>query len=217
MTNLDARMTYDNAKMVIVKAFPDVPDILNKCKLTQSTYRFEQPLVAGNTQYQFPVLINEAIYSNTEKRLKQQDSCVVSALAMFVALPASLTDAAYKLLSYPNPYVFGSNAAPLGALYNGNLSLAVNNDILVPNWDLFKHYVVPQTQQTTALGAGAPADELNGCEDAFYPVEPNLVLIGSKNNVINLTLPAGISSVAANSRIVLIVRGITAQNSTVVS
>lgn len=217
MNNLDMRMTYENAKQVLMRAFPNVPDILSLTKLTQSTYRFEQPLVAGNTQYQFPVLVNEAVFSNTEKRLKQQDSAIVNSLAMFVALPASATDAAFQLYSYPNAFIFGANAAPLNALYNGNLSLAVNNDILVPNWDLFKHYHVPETQQTAALAAASPMDELNGAEDCFYPVEPNLVLIGSKNNVINLTLPAGISAVAANSRIVLIARCITAQNSTVVS
>jgi hypothetical protein len=217
MNNLDMRMTYENAKQVLMRAFPNVPNILEITKLTQSTYRFEQPLIAGNTQYQFPVLVNESVFSNTEKRLKQQDSAIVNSLAMFVAAPSSATDAAFKLFSYPNTIAFTTNAAPLQALYNGNLSLAVNNDILIPNWDLFKHYYCPETQQTDALGAASPGDELNGAENAFYPVEPNIVLVGSKNNVINITLPVGITTVAANSRIVLIARCITAQNSTVVS
>ena len=87
----------------------------------------------------------------------------------------------------------------------------------MPNWDLFKHYNAPETQQTQALGVASPADQVRGSFDGFYPVEPNIVLIGSKNNVIAINLPAGLATVQANSRIVVIARGITAQNSTVVS
>lgn len=214
-TNIDARLVYENAKGALRKAFPDVPNIAEICKLTQNTYRFEQPMVAGNTLYTFPVLVNDAVFSNTEKRLIQQDSAIIYELGVFVGLPASATDTAFYPRSYPNSVDFGANADPAKALYNGNLSLAVNNDILISNWDLLKHLNIPQTQLTGA--ATPPEDEFNGSEYGFYPMEPNIVLIGSKNNVIQITLPSGISSVAANSRIIIVARAITAQNSTVVS
>jgi hypothetical protein len=218
MTNVDARLVYENAKVALRKAFSDVPNIAEICKLTQSTYRLEQPLVAGNTQYQFPVLVNEQVFSNTEKRLLQQDSAVVYSMGIFVGAPASSTDTAWLPDTYNSPVKYGANAAPLASVWNGsNLSIAVNNDILTPNWDIWKHFYAPETQQTAALASGFPQDENRGAFDGFYPMEPNIVLIGSKNNVIQISLPVGLTAVKANSRLVIILRAITAQNSTVVS
>lgn len=220
MTNVDMRLVYENAKIALQKAFPDIPNIASICKLTQSDYRFEQPLVAGGTLYTFPVLNNQQMFSNTEKRLLQQDSAIIYQLGVFLGLPASATDTAWTPQTYPNNFLWGANAGPAKALYNGYLSIAVNNDILIPNWSLFKHKQVPQTQQTATLASGFPEDELNGynaASSSFFPIEPNLVLIGSKNNVIQIALPEGISAVPANSRVIVIVHAITAQNSTVVS
>ena len=221
MSNLDARMSYENAKNALRGAFPDLIkqgiDVASICKLTQSTYRFEQPIVAGNTTYTFPVLVNQQVFSNTEQRLLQQDSAIINSLGFFVGAPASATDVSFLPNAYPNPFLFGANAVPLQAVYNGSLSIAVNNDILVPNWDIFKHLRIPETQATAAPASASPIDEMNGGEYGFYPLEPNIVLIGSKNNVITITIPVGISAVKANSRLIVIARGITAQNSTVVS
>ena len=219
MNNIDARMVFDNAHNLLNEAFPGLKgrDILQVCKLTQSTYRLEQPLVAGTTNYQFPVLANQQVFSNTEKRLNQQDSAVIYSIGLFAGAPASSVDAAFTLDSYPNPIKYAANAIPLNSLWNGsNLSFTVNNDILLPNWDAWKHFNAPQTQQTAAIGAGSPQDEQNG-ETGFYPMEPNIIMIGSKNNVINLTLAQGITTVLENSRVIILLRCITAQNSTVVS
>lgn len=220
MNNMDARMVFENARKALNKAFPGLKgnDIMDYCKLTQSTYRFEQPLTAGNTLYQFPVLVNQEVFSNTEKRLLQQDSAVIYSIGIFAGAPASAVDAAWIPDAYNNPIKYGANSGPLLALWNGsNFSIAVNNDILVPNWDVMKHYNTPETQQTAALGAGSPQDEFRGGFDGFYPMEPNVVMIGSKNNVLQLNLAAGITAVQANSRVIVMVRCITAQNSSVVS
>lgn len=220
MTNLDARLIYENAKAALRKAFPDVPQIAEICKLTQSTIRLEQPITAGNRLYTFPVLKNENLYSSTEVRLLQQDSAVIYQMGAFVAKAATPQTGAYKLHTYPNLIAFPTAGAAdaMDAIYNGNLSIAVNNDILVPNWDVFKHLNVPETQATGAPGANSPIDEVRGAFDSFYPIEPNIVLIGSKNNVIQIALPeGGVSVIEPNSRIVLILRAVLAQNSTVVS
>lgn len=218
MTNIDARLVYENSKNALRKAFPDVPQIAEICKLTQSTLRLEQPITAGNTLYTFPVLDNTNLYSSTEKRLLQQDSAVIYQLGLFVAKAATPATGAYPLFTHPNPIQFSTAGAATAmyAIYNGNLSIAVNNDILVPNWDLYKHLNVPQTQETAA--ANTPMDETRGAFDSFYPVEPNLVLIGSKNNVVQITLPSGgVTTIEPDSRLVLIMRCVLAQNSTVVS
>lgn len=220
MTNLDSRLVYENAKSALTKAFPEVPNIAQICKLTQSTLRFEQPLKAGNTNYIFPVLNNENLFSNTEQRLLQQDSAVIYQMGIFVAKPSAADATNFSLCTYPSKAIFstGSTAEDLQALYNGSLSIAVNNDILVPSWDIFKHLNVPETQATIITPpTDSSIDMIRGGFDGFYPVEPNIVLIGSKNNVIQMRVPNGIATVEANSRIVLIVRAILAQNSTVVS
>lgn len=220
MNNIDARLVYENSRKALNKAFPGLKgnDIAEICKLTQSTYRLEQPLVAGNTLYQFPVLANQEIFANTEKRLLQQDSAVIYQIGIFAGAPVSAVDAAFIPDTYNSPLKYGVNAPPLLSLWNGsNFSIAVNNDILVPNWDVMKHYNAPETQQTAALGAGSPQDQFRGGFDGFEAMEPNVVLIGSKNNVIQLNLSVGIATVQAFSRAIVILRCITAQNSSVVS
>jgi hypothetical protein len=220
MNNIAARMVYDNARQSLSKAFSDNPGIVSSFKLTQGTLRVAQTIVVGQTLYQFPVLVNETQLGifNTEMRLNLQDSFVVSQLGVFVSAPASAVDAAYRLQTYPNTQVFtGANAAALQALYNGSMKLTVNNNVLIPMWDLWRHYSTNEAQQTAALGAGSPGDQVSGQEDSFYPVEPNIVLIGSKNNVIQVQLPVGIAAIQANSRIEIVMRGVLAQNSTVVS
>jgi hypothetical protein len=54
-------------------------------------------------------------------------------------------------------------------------------------------------------------------EDGFYPAEPNIVLVGSKKNILQLVMPNALATVTANSRVVCIVRGILAQNVTPVN
>lgn len=223
MTNLDMRMVFDNAKMALRKAFPELTNkginVDEICKLTQSDYIFEQPVAAGQTLFTFPVLVNQSVtFPQTEIRLKQQDSAVIYQLGIFVCLAASATDNTFIPLTYANPFVFGANAVPLQSVYSGSLKITVNNDVLVPNWDVIKHYNAPETQQTAAAGAASPIDQFRGGFDGFYPMEPNVTLIGSKDNVMQIILAGtGPATVSNFTRIRIHVRTIVAQNSTVVS
>ena len=214
MNNINGRVVYDNATRALYRAFPNIP--VGKFKTTQSYLRLEQAVVAGQTLYNFPLLINQGATFNTEQRLNLQDSFVVSQLGFFLALPSGATDATFKLQTYPNDFLF-TNPAQYQIFYNSRLTISVNNNVIVPAWDLYRHKVVPQTQQTQALGAGSPEDEISGEEYGFYAVEPNIVLVGSKNYQVQIELPVGPTPVDANSRVVIILRGILAQNSTVVS
>lgn len=225
MNSIAARMVFENAKYAINKAFPINPDKPREeaselCKLTQSYLRLERELSINQSVYDFPVLVNNNQFGqqfNTEKRLNQNDSFVISEIGIFLGLPASETDAAFLPDSYPNPFIYGANATPLKGVYSGSLNITVNYDILVPEWDLLRHYLSPQTQQTAAAGAGSPVDEFDGKQYGFYPMEPNVVLIGSKKNDIKIGLPAPLTAVPANARLIMILRGVLAQNSTVVS
>jgi hypothetical protein len=222
MNSIAARMVFQNAINSMVKAFSGTPGFdIRQYKLTQSYLRLEQPLTVGKSNYLFPVMINQsngAIF-NTEQRLNLQDSFVTSEVRFYLAQPTSATDTKYRKLPYPNPFVFVDEATALsvGAVYNGYMTISVNNNVLVTAWDLDRHYYSPQTQQTAAWGAASPLDEYDGNNYGLYPMEPNIVFVGSKNNNVQIQLPEGVDTAPAFSRIGLEFKGILAQNSTVVS
>lgn len=214
MNSIAARMVYENALMSLTAAFADDPNGLTATRPMQSYLRLELPLVAGVTQYNFDILINQGTPFNTERRLKLQHSFVASEVAMYLGAPSGTTDATYKPLTYSSPVFFPVNFAAMQAIYNGSMNIMVDNIKYMDAWDLWRHYVVNETSQTAPLGPGSPNDQYDGKCDGFYPIEPNIVFIGSKDNQVQITLPAGITAVEANSRVILIFRGILAQNST---
>lgn len=216
--NLNEREVFGNAVNALQFAFQDTPGFdAGAYKLTQSYLRCEQPLVVGATSYKFPVLVTEVnpTLFPTEKRLNLQDSFVISSIGIFLAAPTGATDGAFIPMSYPNPLTFTTTTArDAQTIYNGSLEIKVNNNVLVPDWDVWRHYDRPQTQSVAV--APAAADEISGLT-GFFPMEPNVVLVGAKNNKISINLPAGVATIIANTRVVIIYRGILAQNTTVVA
>jgi hypothetical protein len=224
-SQVNARLVYENAVKICARAQVPVP----ASKLTQSFLRLEQLIVTTKAQYQFPILVNNNgpanTLFNTEQRLNQQDSIITSAWGFYFAIPTSGTDATFRLLSYasqnaPNFTTAGA-AVAAQTVYNSIFNIAVNNTIIVPAWDVFRHIFIPQTQNGVIITAQTivPTDQIDGSGDGFFPVEPNLVWIGSQNIVINLIMPAAIGTAQAGgfSRLVLIFRGLLAQNSTIIT
>jgi hypothetical protein len=217
---VNSRLVYENAKKNLIDAQVNIAN----AKLTQSFLRLENTMLVGKNQWQFPVLNNQNNFAGlifpTEQRLNMQDAFVTAMMGVFVSLPASNTDATFTLHGYPNITVFTApNAAALETLYNSYLQLAVNNDIILPAWDVSRHRFVPQTQNGVGVTAQTvfPEDEIDLSSDCFFPVEPNLVFIGSKNSVLNLIMPAALTVVAAGTRVSIILRGVLAQNSTIIT
>ncbi len=218
MNSMDARMIFDNARQTITAAYG--AGAVKKFVLTMSTLRLEQALVAGQTLYSFPVLTFDtqvAAPFNTEIRLKQQDTFIISHMAYYIGLPASAVDTAWIPLTYESPALTGANAIPMRALYNGDIKITIGNYVYVYNWDLLRHYYAPQTQQTAALGAGSPTDQKRLIEDSFVPVEPTVALLGTEDNLIQVNLDAAPATFNANARIGIMFRGVNAQNSTPVA
>lgn len=224
-SQVNARLVYENAVKICNQA--GVGAVASK--LTQSFLRLEQVMVLTKAQYQFPILVNNNgpanTLFNTETRLNQQDSIICSAWGFFLAVPLSGTDATFTLLSYPSPHApfFSLAGAAIAAqtVYNSIFQIAVNNTIILPAWDVFRHYLVPFTQNGVGVTAQTifPIDQLDGSGDGFFPVEPNLVWIGSQNIVINLVMPAAFATVQTGgfARMVIIFRGLLAQNSTIIT
>jgi hypothetical protein len=215
-TQHGARLVFDNAKNLVNNAGFSA----GQAVLSQSYIRSEVAMSTTTTSYQIPILVNSVGAGTnfaTNNLLNLQDAFVVSSIGVFVAIPAASTTTAFPLYTYPNATAFSTSgaSAALYNLYGGKLSVVVNNRQIVPAWDLYRHLYVPQTQQGAASTA-TTIDQNDATEFGYYPVEPNIVLVGSKNNVISLELPGAISTLQASTapRIVVIMRGILAQNVT---
>lgn len=229
--NMSARESYQHAKQMFFRAMRDKfgSDAacwawVNGLKLSQSEIRLEVELNTANNIFTFGVTPNQAsttnVVFNTERRLELQDSLCVQEYGLYVAQPASRTDTAYELKTYGSTQTFAAaDAAALDSTFysNGAFAVRCNNDVVAPYRGLFNHWYKPQTQQTAALGAASPADQIRGAEDGMITMEPNLVLIGSKNYQPQVMLPSALASAAAFLRAIVIFRGVLAQNSTVVN
>lgn len=233
--NATARDAYRIAREMFYDAlrdkFPDgaVGDAkcrawVNNLKLTQGEIRLEVQLNAVNNIFTFGVTPNQANSNNvqfvTEKRLPLQDSICATEMQILVCKPASQTSTAHQLRTYGNTIDFtAAAAAALNQTFysHGNFTMKVNNDVLVPYRGLNNWFYKPQTQMTAALGAGSPDDQYRGAEDATTTVEPNLVLIGSKNTIPQIEFPTNLATVDEFTRAVIIFKGPYAQNSTVVN
>lgn len=233
--NQSARAAFEQAKIMFWKAFRNnfpagtsgdnaCKQYVDSLKLSQNEIRLEVNLATTASNFFFGLTPNQANSSNvqflTEDRLNLQDTLCVNEHAIFVAQATGNNDTTFQFHTYGNTQVFAAaDAAALNSTFytNGKMIIKCNNDVIVPGRGLYNHFYSPQTQQTAALGAGSPGDQFRGAEDGFITDDPNIVLVGSKNYQIELSLKAAMASAAANLRCILILRGVLAQNSTVVS
>ena len=230
--NVSARMSYDIARDIFINAwrdsFPNDPAGLdryvNERKFSQHEIRLETALNATSTNFKFALTPNTQNGSNqqyiTENRLNLQDSMIANEYGIFIAQTAGANDTNFKLNTYANTQVFAANNIdPLTNTFynNGYFKITCNGDVIVPYRGLFNHYNANQTQQTAPLGSGSAQDQMKGAEDGMITMEPNILLIGSKGYIPEIVLPGNLAAAAANLRVILIFRGVLAQNSTSVS
>jgi hypothetical protein len=225
-SSVNSRLVFENAASIMQGAGLNLNDAI----LTQSDLVLEQLLAVGLTSYTFPVLQNDispngAQRFNTEIRLTQQDSFVASSCGMFLIRAATPVDATLIAHTYPSPAVFSGAgvAAALETLYNSYMKIVVNNQVIVPVWHLSRHRMVPQSQQVAA-GAnqnGIAQDQIDLSSDGFFPMEPNVIIIGSKGTVITITLPQALAAVdgtgTPSDRVRLHFRGVLGQNTTIIT
>jgi len=217
INQISSRLVFENARTFVQSQGYDV----SQAVLTQSYVRSEVAISSSVTNYRLPIVItdNSSTIFNTMKPVNLQDIHVVSSLFIGLAAPSSSTDTAFRVLSYPSTATGEFSSAQADAaltLYNGFFSLNVNNQLVVPSIDILRNYYVPQTQGGVGITAQTifPVDQFDGGDSGFYPIEPNVLLNGGANIVANIVLPAAISSVKADSRIVAIFRTILCQNVT---
>jgi len=219
-TQIGQREVFNNARRLVDAAGLSTSATV----LSQSYLRTEVAMSTSTTSYHIPILVNDnqngATSSyNTSNLLNLQDAFVVSSILIAWGNPTSATDTAWIPQTYPNASVAGTVAiaTALNGIYSANLQVNINNKQILTGWDALRHYYVPQTQNLTATQLVTTAiSQADLSENGFYPVEPNLVFVGSKNNQVSLNLPAALSSVPVSGygRIVILFRGILAQNCT---
>jgi hypothetical protein len=218
-TQIGQREVFNNARKLVDAAGLSTSATV----LSQSYLRSEVAMTTSTTSYHIPILVNDnqngATSSyNTSNLLALQDAFVVSSIFIGWANPTSATDAAFIPQSYPNAQIAGTQAiaTALQAIYSSNLQVTVNNRQILTGWDTLRHYYVPQTQQLAVASLTTGISQADLSENGFYPVEPNLVFVGSKNNQVSLNLPAALTAVPTSTfgRLVVIFRGILAQNAT---
>jgi len=218
-STIGARLNYDKAKAGIEAA----GFRLNTAVLSQSYLRSELALSTTKTMYQFPILNNDNTQgapTNTSFLLNLQDAFYVSHIGLFFAKPSSSTDTTFQLVTYPNASIFSTanTASSLYSFYNANLDITINNRRVVAGLDMYRFYSVPQQQQTAnadyTSSAIAYKDQQDGSSSALYPIEPGIVFSGSKQNLVQISLPAAAAAVETNSRVILYFAGHLAQNVT---
>jgi len=214
-TQIGSRVVFENAKAFAAAQGYDV----SQAVCTQSFVRSEVAMSTSSTNYRIPVLANDNAAGtpfSTEFRLALQDVICVSEIGIFLAAPSSGTAATFLLYTNANATTFSSSAGPASTLYNSYFNVAVNNQVVIPNWDVYRHYYVPFSQTGVGITAQTvfAVDSNDGSVNGFYPTEPNFILNGAANIQAFITLPAAMSSVVSNSRIVVIWRGIKLQNVT---
>lgn len=213
-TTAGARLSFERAAQAVAAAGFS----MNRAVLSQSYIRSEVILSTTATRYRFPLLVNDnfSTVTNTSNLLNLQDAFYVSHVALFFAKPSSATDTTFQLCTYPNSIIFSgvNTASSLYTWYNGYLTLTVNNRVIWPDLDIYRFYDVPQTQDASVA---AVIDQQKGSDSALYPIEPGVVLVGSKQNVLEAILPASLAAIETNSRAVLYLAGHLAQNVTPVN
>ena len=235
--NFSARESYRIAKDLLYNAFRNDPafanpngdrgcrEWVNSRKMSQSEVRLEVELNAVNNSFVFGLTANQQnstnVIFNTENRLTMQDSLICNEYGFFVGNPSTQTATDWELKTYGNTQTFplGTDANLLNTtLYShAFFRMTCNNDVVMPYRGLVNHWYKPETQQTAALGAASPADQIRGAEDGYITDEPNILLIGSKGYIPQIILPTAMALTSARVRAILIFRGILAQNSTSVS
>ena len=218
-STVGSRLAFEKAKRGIKSAGFS----LGQAVLSQSYLRSELALSTTKTLYQFPILVNDNSSGsnfNTTNLLQLQDAFYVSHVGLFWAKPSSSTDTTFQLVTYPNASIFSSSntASSLYSAYNGFMSVTINNRQIIPSLDLYRFYQVPQQQQTANADYTSSAisyrDQQDGSTSALYPIEPGIVFSGSKQNIVQIQIPAALAAVETNSRIVLYFSGHLAQNVT---
>jgi hypothetical protein len=214
-SNWTDRQLLNQAEVAMIKAGVSKVAYDNAVK-TQGYLRLIQPIVTGQQIITFPVLQNQTgsgvATRSDEVRLPQQNAFFVGqAYFTIFKVTATTLPALYEVVpnTWPDPVTY-TNAASYYGLYNGRLSILIDQSQVIRAYSMRKFLNIPETQLTTTGGVAGPANEFDGT--AMLPWEPNLVFGGLSQIEINVTCPCSLGTIDADSFACWDFFGIEAQN-----
>ena len=224
-----SRGQYDAARQALIarNLNPDKAVLTSSFLRSEAQFATTSLTTPTSTNYTFGFQINQVSTNssgapfNTERRLALQDGFMITEIGVFIGKPSSATDVNWRKYAYGNPAVFSSAnvATSMNGLFeHGFLSLAIDNAVVLPAWDLSRHFSVGITQQSTWATTPttgslvSPVDQFDGTTTGYYPVGSNIWFTGGQNINLQINAAAAITACEAYSRIIVITRGILAQN-----
>lgn len=201
---LNAKRILENGDQYIVNN-PDFARKNNKqnIRVAQSNLVSIIPISVANTSYVFNVLDNQVNQGNTgiltlEKRLKLQDVFFTSSIGYFLTALSAVIGAYlpihFQFWTYPSPSLGGIGglidlSALAGIWATASLEVKVNGEVVTPDWWLWRHMVINQTETAYASVPINPFwDQQNFSEDGFIITEPNWIVNGGNNNLYTVTM-----------------------------
>jgi hypothetical protein len=150
----------------------------------------------------FRVLSSLEATSRTELRLHYSDVFVFNQWGLYMLNTSGLYDMGFREHTFPDGMYFSPQEAEEGNIfYNGNLSLAVNNFIVMSNVRTDRFRVFESERERRRQGISAVCD-----------YEQVVLLVGSKNNVFILDLPRKTNWMGSTSRLRLRLNGALLRN-----
>lgn len=208
-------------------------------RLTQSSLVLMQAIVATTTTYTFPVLTTETNPTPfpEEVRLNQNDEFISyeigyylsGDMTIFEGVPPVVVSTG-KFISTYAPVELSSTFLRIKNYASGTLKILVNNISRLEKWDLRRHEKVQRTQfQNSTVGQPfATLPSISFEDDGMFGMQPMLTLSGGKKNELTITLnralqvgatglwsgPDGVAMTVTLNQLMLMFRGLLAQNAT---
>jgi len=172
-------------------------------RLTQSALVSTVPISNGRSSYNFPILETDpGFFEPLDKRLNINDEFIITSMGLYIF--AEVTDPEQPTLRNnwiwltTPPMELDISFFQQNPLYNGTISISVNNIKYMEKWDTKRHEYRGVTQfQGVSVGtpnATLPSNDF--ANNAMYPVSPMVTLSGAKKNDISLTIPQPIDAAA---------------------
>ena len=218
LSNRDLRENFEVARNMLAKANGVTPQQVDTSQLTQGFLRTSVVLTVAQGVFQFAITSLDQIAGSPNTPItnlvQSVDAFVAGSMGYYLLSYQYVGN--YNTMDFSDVGTYGNCWYPItypSAWYNngsansfdngvymfwlGYLKIEVNSRILYKQWDLMRHLKIPRTQSSPAAGITPSQqllqkDEYDGSVDSFHPMEPLPVFSGSKQNVVQMTLPGNI-------------------------
>lgn len=202
MSNLANRLTYETLKGQYAKQ--GISTIL-----TESSLKLIQDVTATKTSYTFDILTNDGTPKSNEIRLNNNDSFHCTSWSLSIANGTASDDpSTFDQQTYPSEGVF-TNYTDYNAIYQGVMSVTVNNVKFLQQYSAHPWKMVPQTQRlSTAVNQNF--NQVDWKTDTVRYLANSITFSGARKNELTLVLPEVVTTPNTYSFICLELYGIVA-------